>query len=365
MMPFWEAMFWGNPMSAWALAVGVGVALTVGLLIIKRLSGRMLQRIAERTRSRLGDLVVVLIRRTHPVLLLIFAAYGAAAVLTLSPRAERALGAAVVLALLAQVAIWGTALITLLVSWYVQKQAGEDPIGATTAAAFGFFGRLVLWTVVLLLALDNLGIDVTTLIAGLGVGGIAVALALQNILSDLFASFSIVFDKPFVIGDFIIVDDLLGTVEHIGLKTTRVRALSGEQLIFSNADLLSSRIRNFGRMFERRVVFQIGVTYQTPRGKLEAIPGIIRDTITAQDGTRFDRSHFAVYGDFSLNFESVYYVLSPDYNRYMDIQQAINFELVRRFAAQEIGFAFPTRTLHVNTLPAGMMAAGTPAAARD
>lgn len=351
MMPFWEAMFWGNPMSAWALAVGVGVALTVGLLIIKRLSGRMLQRIAERTRSRLGDLVVVLIRRTHPLLLLIFAAYGAATVLTLSPRAERALGAAVVLALLAQVAIWGTALITLLVSWYVQKQAGEDPIGATTAAAFGFFGRLVLWTVVLLLALDNLGIDVTTLIAGLGVGGIAVALALQNILGDLFASFSIVFDKPFVIGDFIIVDDLLGTVEHIGLKTTRVRSLSGEQIIFANSDLLKSRIRNYKRMYERRVVFTLGVTYETPYEKLVMVPAVAREAITIQPQTRFDRAHFKAYGDFALQFETVYYVTTPDYNVYMDTQQAINLAIYQRFQELGIDFAYPTQTLNVRLSP--------------
>jgi small-conductance mechanosensitive channel len=211
--------------------------------------------------------------------------------------------------------------------------------------ALGFIVQMGLWSAVVLLALDNLGVDITALVAGLGVGGVAVALAVQNILGDLFASLAIVLDKPFVLRDFIIVGDLLGTVEHIGLKTTRVRALSGEQLIFSNADLLSSRIRNFGRMFERRVVFQIGVTYQTPRGKLEAIPGIIRDAITAQDGTRFDRSHFAAYGDFSLNFESVYYVLSPDYNRYMDIQQAINLRIHERFEAEEIEFAYPTQTL--------------------
>jgi small-conductance mechanosensitive channel len=201
--------------------------------------------------------------------------------------------------------------------------------------------------VVLLVALDNLGIDVTALVAGLGIGGVAVALSVQNILGDLFASLSIILDKPFVIGDFLIIDDYMGSVEYVGLKTTRVRSLSGEQLIFSNSDLLKSRIRNYGRMFERRVVFSIGVTYDTPREKLRRIPGIIQKAIEAEDKTRFDRSHFMKYGDYSLQFETVYYVLSADYNSYMDIQQAIYFAIHEAFEQEQIEFAYPTQTLFV------------------
>jgi small-conductance mechanosensitive channel len=197
------------------------------------------------------------------------------------------------------------------------------------------------------LVLDNLGFNITTLVAGLGIGGIAVALALQNILGDLFASLSIVLDKPFVIGDFIIIDNYLGTIEHIGLKTTRIRSLSGEQLVFSNTDLLQSRIRNFKRMFERRVVFSIGVTYQTSADKLAKIPKMIKDIVESKDPVRFDRSHFKDYGDFSLNFETVYWVKSPEYNVYMDIQQAINLELYSKFEAEGIEFAYPTQTLFV------------------
>jgi len=205
--------------------------------------------------------------------------------------------------------------------------------------------------VILLLALDNMGVDITALIAGLGIGGIAVALALQNVLGDLFASLSIVLDKPFVIGDFIIVDDLLGTVERIGLKTTRVRSLYGEQLVFSNSDLLNSRIRNYKRMFERRILFSIGVTYQTPHEKLATIPGIIREVIESQEQVRFDRAHFKEYGDSALKFEIVYYVLVPDYNTHMDIQQAINLAIVRRFEEEKIEFAFPTQTLYLKPEP--------------
>jgi small-conductance mechanosensitive channel len=179
------------------------------------------------------------------------------------------------------------------------------------------------------------------------VGGIAVALAVQNVLGDLFASFSIVLDKPFVIGDFIIVGDHLGTVEHVGLKTTRIRSLSGEQLVFSNTDLLGSRIRNFKRMYERRVVFSLGVVYQTPARLLEKIPPMLRQIVESREQVRFDRAHFRDFGPHSLNFEIVYWVLSPDYALYMDIQQEINLEIYRRFEQEGIDFAYPTQTLYL------------------
>jgi small-conductance mechanosensitive channel len=197
------------------------------------------------------------------------------------------------------------------------------------------------------LVLDNLGVNITGLVAGLGIGGIAVALALQNILGDLFASLSIVLDKPFVIGDFVVVDSLSGTIEHIGLKTTRIRSLRGEQLIFSNNDLLKSRIRNYKRMSERRIDFSFGVVYQTPLEKLKAIKKIVSDIIEKGEKTRFDRVHFKEYGDSSLNFEVVYFVTDPDYNIYMDVQEAINLEIFRCFAEEGIEFAYPTRTIFI------------------
>ncbi len=211
----------------------------------------------------------------------------------------------------------------------------------------GFVLRLGVWTIVLLLLLGNLGVQITPLLAGLGVGGIAVALAAQNVLGDLFASLSIVLDKPFAVGDFLIIGDFLGTVEQVGIKTTRLRSLSGEQLVFSNNDLLNSRIRNYGRMYERRVLFSIGVTYQTPSEKLRRIPRIVREAVEAQDRVRFDRSHFKEYGDFALVFETVYYVLAADYNIYMDIQQAINLRIYEQFEAEGIEFAYPTQTVYV------------------
>jgi len=188
-------------------------------------------------------------------------------------------------------------------------------------------------------------VNITGLVAGLGIGGIAVALAVQNILGDLLASLSIVLDKPFVIGDSIVVDSFSGTVEHIGLKTTRIRSISGEQLVFSNNDLLKSRIQNYKRMQERRVVFGFGVTYQTPLEKLPLINRIIREIIAAQPNSRFERVHFKEYGDSALNYEVVYFVMTPEYGIFMDVQETINLEIFRRFQEEGIEFAYPTRTV--------------------
>ncbi|MDR7513126.1 MAG: mechanosensitive ion channel family protein, partial [Armatimonadota bacterium] len=279
--------------------------------------------------------------------LLLLALSAGAYALALPPRADRLLAVAVMLAVLLQVGAWGNALIGFLLARHVRLRLEQDAAAATTMAAFGFLGRLALWTLLFFVALGNLGVNITALVAGLGVGGIAVALAVQNILGDLFASFTIVLDKPFVIGDFIVIGEHAGTVEHIGLKTTRVRSLSGEQIIFANNDLLSSRVRNFKRMYERRVVFTIGVTYQTPLAKVEAIPGMLREIVEAQPLARFDRAHFKAYGDFALVFEVVYFVRDPAFNVYMDVQQAINLEIGRRFAAQGVEFAYPTQTVYL------------------
>ena len=207
--------------------------------------------------------------------------------------------------------------------------------------------RFALWSLLLLTALGPLGINIGPFIASLGIGGVAVALALQNVLGDLLASLSIILDKPFVVGDFVVVGSDAGSVEHVGLKTTRVRSISGEQLVLSNSDILSARIRNYGRMAERRIVFTIGVEYGTPTETLRAIPQMVRAAVEACDNTRFDRCHFNAFADSSLNFETVYFMKVPDYAAYMNTQQEINLQLYERFAAEGIDFAFPTRTVHV------------------
>ncbi|MBN1899991.1 mechanosensitive ion channel family protein [Candidatus Sumerlaeota bacterium] len=205
--------------------------------------------------------------------------------------------------------------------------------------------RISIWILGTVFLLDNLGFQISTVIATLGIGGVAVALAAQAILKDLFSYFAILFDRPFEPGDFIIIGDFMGTIEHVGIKTTRIRSLSGEQLVFSNSDLTDSRIRNYKRMARRRVVFKIGVTYQTTQEQVESIPGIIKSIIDSIEMATLDRVHFASFGDFSLVFEIVYYVESSEYNIYMDIQQQINFKLKHEFEARSIEFAYPTQSL--------------------
>jgi small-conductance mechanosensitive channel len=353
-MNFLERTLGENALWVWLLALGVFALTFLGLKLATWGIRRQLTARYERTKSEFVRLMADLARRTHLFFLLGVALYAGSLAVRLPPAASRAIGTLAVLAFLIQVASWGGRIITYWVDRAVKRKLEEegDAATATTLNAVAFLGKIALWTLVLLLALENVGIDITALVTGLGIAGIAVALALQNILGDLFASISIVVDKPFLVGDFIIVGDFMGTVERVGLKTTRVRSLTGEQLIFSNAELLRQPVRNYKRMFQRRVMFSFGVVYETPYEALAAIPRIVREIIEAQPNTRFDRAHFKEYGDFALGFEVVYYVLVPDYNVYMDIQQAINLELYRRFREEGIAFAYPTHTVYVHPAPA-------------
>ncbi len=345
-MELLEITLLGNPVRSWLIAAGVAVVTFMLLRVVVITGVRRLSRLAERTETRWDDVITGALKSTKTLLFFIVAGFFAANTLTLSPRVLAVLRGLTVIALLIQAALWLNSGIREWLAIQKELRAEEDAAAIMTMNVIGIMARLALWSIVLLLALENVGIDVTALVAGLGIGGIAVALAAQNILGDLFASLSIVLDKPYVLGDFLIVDDLLGSVEQIGLKTTRVRSLSGEQLVFSNSDLLNSRIRNYGRLYERRVVFKIGVVYQTPRDALKRIPTVLREAVEEHEGrVRFDRSHFQSYGDSAIVFETVYYVLGPDYREYMDIQQAINLRIHERFEAEGIEFAYPTQTL--------------------
>jgi small-conductance mechanosensitive channel len=337
----------GNTVQDWLIALLAAVVSLACFYLFKAYVISRIVALAKQTKGEWDDALADLLARTSGLFLFLVALFVGSLFLSLPGTAHQGIFRAAMIALLIQGGLWLNGLIIFWLSRDIQRRREQDPASVTTINAMGFIGRLALWVVVLLLVLDNLGIDVTALIAGLGIGGIAVALAVQNIFGDLFASLSIVLDKPFTVGDFLIIGDFMGSVEYVGLKTTRLRSLSGEQLIFSNADLLGSRIRNYGRMFERRVVFALGVTYQTPRDKLVRIPTIIRETVEEQDKVRFDRAHFKGYGNFSLDFETVYYVQAPDYNLYMDIQQAINLRIHEHFEREGIEFAYPTQTLFV------------------
>lgn len=345
MVEVMDSVYFGNTVPTYLVATGIAVAAFLALLLVRRVAARRLRGLAEKTKTELDDLLVDILEATKVFILAIVALYLASQVLSLPARASQIFNKAVIILLLVQCVIWANRVIAVWLTRQRRMRLEEDAAGLMTANILGFLARIVLYSLVLLLALDNLGIDVTTLVASLGIGGVAVALAVQNVLGDLFACLAISLDKPFVIGDFIIVGDFLGVVEYVGLKTTRVRSLSGEQVVFGNNDLLGSRIRNFKRMQERRVLFGFGVIYQTPYEKLQAIPGMVRAMVEAREGTRFDRAHFKSYGESSLDFEVVYYINTPDYNIFMDTQQAINLEIYRQFRDSGIDFAYPTRTL--------------------
>lgn len=352
-----EWLFLGNTLVQWGVALAVAAATYVGTLVVKRVALGQLKSLAGRTDYNFAPVAVSTLKATRQWFLLLVAARAGTLALWLPPRLEALLQAAVVVGVVIQLAIWGNTASRIWLKQYTERTLDHDASAVTTMRAVVFIARVLVWSVVLLVALDNLGVDITALIAGLGVGGIAVALAVQNILGDLFASLSIVIDKPFVVGDFIIVDDYLGTVQHVGLKTTRVMSLSGEQLVFSNADLLNSRIRNYKRMNERRIVFSFGVVYQTRPDTLERITEMIREIIDEIELARFDRAHFKAFGSSALEFEVVYHVLVPDFNRYMDIQQEINLALYRRLEAEGVTFAYPTQTLYLQRQPGERKAA--------
>jgi small-conductance mechanosensitive channel len=345
-MEFLELILFGNTLRSWVIALVLFVGVLMALVLIKKVWVKRVAKVASTDDGKLDGLVNRLLVQTRWIFMMAVAANIALLSLDLPGEARTTMRVVTVIILLIQAGLWGNGIITYSINRRVKNQIELDAARATTLDVFGLLGKIVLWTVVVLLILDNLpGIQVTTLIASLGITGIAVALAVQNILGDLFSSFTIVMDKPFVIGDFIIVDEHRGTVEHIGLKSTRIRSLTGEQLVFSNSDLLHSRVRNFKRMARRRILFNLGVTYQTPPEKLAAIPALISEIIEKHPDATFDRAHFSSYGAYSLDFEIVYWVETPDYYVYMDIQQDINLEIYRSFTDLGVEFAYPTQTL--------------------
>jgi len=331
----------GNPPDRWlAAALLAGFTLSF-LLVLKRVALRFGPGLAARVYGPLRDCLAEIVAGTQAGLLTALALWAGSLCLDLPGEVPRVLARVAVVAFLVQAWFWGSRLIRCT----LRNMLGDRLAPSTAAPVVGFLLRTALGLLVLLLALEGFGVNVSAILAGLGVGGIAVALAVQNILGDIFGSLSIALDKPFIVGDFIIVGDCIGTVRHIGLKSTQVQSLSGEQIILSNADLLKSRIRNFKRMSERRVVFGFGLAHTTPADRLEQVPVQIQAIIQAQPRTRFDRAHFLAFGDSALQFEVVYYVLDVDYNIYMDLQQAINLALLKTFRAGGISLAHPVRTV--------------------
>lgn len=326
-------------------ALAVAAVLFLALWGARGIARRHHARLARTPETEVLEIPLEAASRTTLAFMVLVAAFAGLTIHGIEGRAATWLQKIVTIGFFWQAGLWVS---TALVAWLDRRRKlrmSEDRAVAGSIGILRFIARVAVWTMVLLLTLDNLGVDITALVAGLGIGGIAVALAVQNVLGDLLASLSIALDKPFVVGDFLIVGEHMGSVEHVGIKSTRLRSLTGEQIVMSNADLLASRVRNYGRMVERRVVFTLGVTYDTPRERLREIPPLLRRIIEEQADVRFDRAHFAKYGPHSLDFEVVYYVLGAEFNRYMDIQQDINFRIHEAFEALGVEFAFPTQTL--------------------
>jgi len=343
MNAFFQYVFWGNPMKNWLIAAGCILLLFLAIRIFRNIFLKKARAFSRKTATTFDDLLVTVIEKTAIPALYLLAVYAGMRLLDTSARVEKVISAAIMVIITWAILRLITSLVGFSFKRYMLRQPGDTREKQGRGILMIF--NIVIWVIGFVFLIDNFGYNITTIITGLGVGGIAIALAAQAILGDLFSYLVIFFDKPFEIGDFIIVDDKMGSIEYIGIKSTRIRTLSGEQLICSNSALTNSWVHNYRRMEKRRIVFSLGITYQTPAEKVKKIPLIILQIIEAQPKTQFDRAHFVKFGSSSLDFEVVYNVLVPDYNIYMDIQQGINLAIMDRFANEGIEFAYPTQTL--------------------
>jgi small-conductance mechanosensitive channel len=346
MMDNLNGTFLGNSIHNWIIALAVLAASMAGIFILRRIILQQLRKWTARTSTTIDDFLVGTLETLVLPLLYVAAVYFAVDSLTIPATISRILHVAFLFVLTFFVLRIVTAVIRQFVFSFIHKQENSET-KEKQAKGLLIITNVAIWILGIVFLIDNLGYDVTTLVAGLGIGGIAIALAAQTILGDLFSYFVIFFDRPFEIGDFIVVEDKMGVVEYVGIKTTRIRTLGGEQLICSNTYLTNARVHNYKRMEQRRVVFKIGVLYQTTPEQLQHIPGIVKAIVESKDSVRFDRGHFSGFGDSSLDFEFVFYVHSPDYNFYMDRQQEIFLDIVLKFGQHGIGFAYPTRTLFI------------------
>lgn len=346
MEDFLNQEYWNNTVQAYLIVLG---SVLLGIMLVRIFKTTILsqvKKITEKSKNQIDDYVVESVERfVIPVIYITIFYFGLRS-LTLSDKFTEVIASGYTVVL----TFYGVSLIANIARLFLESYAhkrGDGPEAVKQIGGIIIIVNVMIWGIGLLFLFDNLGYDVTAIIAGFGIGGIAIALAAQNILGDLFNYFVIFFDRPFEIGDFLVVDDKNGIVDKIGIKTTRIKTLSGEQLVIANSDLTNSRIHNYKKMQRRRIVYSIGVSYETSLEQLKQIPGILKEIVLNQNPVSFDRAHFAAYGDSSLNFEMVYFVEDPDYNVHMDVQQQINLGVYEKFAAMGIVIAFPTRTLYV------------------
>jgi small-conductance mechanosensitive channel len=347
MKEFLNQTYWNNSIQDYLMALLILVIGIIVLWIFKKVILKRLRKFAEKSATVIDDILIKLIEKSLLPLAYLGLLFIALNSLNIPANVMKVLN--IIVAVL--ITYLATRIIISALNFLLHSYAKKtDDTGKQEKQLKGIKGLLnfVIWIIALIFLLDNLGVKVSAVVAGLGIGGIAVALAAQAILGDLFSYFVIFFDRPFEVGDFIIVGDKIGAVEYIGIKTTRLKAIGGEELVFSNTDLTNSRVHNFRKMERRRVVFKVGVIYQTPAEKLKIIPAIVKEIITKVPDATFDRGHLSAFGDSSINFEFVYYVEGADYNQYMDINQSINLAIFEKFEKEGIEFAYPTQTLFLN-----------------
>jgi len=339
------ALYLGNSVLDYAKAVGLFVVLLIVFKVIQYIILKRLGKLAEKTKTDIDDTLIEITKSLKPPFYWFLAFFFAIKFLTIGILATQVINGILVVWVVYQI----IKAVQILLNYILNKKfAKEDDQGSKAAIVYvNMIAKFLLWAIGLLLILSNLGVDVTSLIAGLGIGGIAIAFALQNILSDLFSSFAIYFDKPFQIGDFIVAGSHSGTVEKIGIKTTRIRALQGEEIVISNNELTGARVQNFKKMQKRRVVSSFGILYETPVEKIKNIKQIVTNIFNNLENAELSRVHFKHLGDFSLNFEVVYNITTGDYNIFMDVQEKFNFALMEAFESEGIEFAYPTQKLFV------------------
>jgi small-conductance mechanosensitive channel len=345
-----QQKYWENTLQDYIVSTGILILGAFLILLLKRILLQRLKRWSEKTKNKADGFIIRGVKNSLLPMLYVGIFYLAATNLQLPGKLDHVVNIMISALITFFIIRAITSTLTyLLTSYLLKKENGEEK--AKQVRGIMIIVSAVIWITGILFLLDNWGVNVTTFVAGLGIGGIAIALAAQTILGDLFSYFVIFFDRPFEIGDFIIVQDKLGTVEYIGIKTTRIRSLGGEQLVFSNTDLTNARVHNYKRMERRRIVFSFAVPYNTPRQQLAIIPDIVKQAVATEaekGNARFDRAHLLNLGPSSFTYECVYIVQTGDYNRYMDIQQAINLSICEAFEKNEIRFAHPTQTLYVN-----------------
>ncbi|MDP3447303.1 MAG: mechanosensitive ion channel family protein [Eubacteriales bacterium] len=337
-------VFWNNTVLDYIIFLGVLLLGAVLIFVLGRVALRRIAANSKRTQSPYARLTLSGFKQYLLPIAYFSLFYFCTRLLTLNDQLSKLVGTLSILFAIVMGAMFLSSLAALFFG-KLSKSKGDS--GSLAVKWLIHLAKGAIWGVALILLLDNAGVKITSLVTGLGVGGIAIAFAAQSALSDIFCFFTIFFDKPFEIGDFIIAGEHMGTVEHIGVKSTRLRAIGGEQLIVSNADLTGSRVRNYKTMQQRRVNFILGVTYDTPSEKLEAIPQMIRKIVEETEDATFSRTHFAAFGAYSLHFEVVYFVQSADYDRYMEINERINLAIKDGFERLGVQFAFPTSTVQV------------------